>query len=247
MSEFVVRTEGLVKTFAGIEVIKRCNMSVKRGSIYGFLGANGAGKSTVMKILTGLLTPTAGRAEVLGLHVTLYRDKILRNIGSLIEVPVFFEDLSARENLSLHLAYMGISNSTEQEDISKVLKMVGLEHTNEQPVSKFSLGMRQRLGIARAIIHRPKLLILDEPINGLDPIAIREMRTLFIDLVQNYGMTILLSSHIISEIEQIADTVGIISAGVIERELSLTEIKSRHPNGLEEYFFGVMSGGHGIA
>ncbi|CAM4335260.1 ABC transporter ATP-binding protein [Paenibacillus tarimensis] len=242
-NSFAVRTERLVKTFEGVEIIKGCTMSIPHGTIYGFLGPNGAGKTTVMKMLTGLLRPTAGRAEVLGMDVVTHRDQILRNIGAIIEVPIFYEHLSASENLSMHLAYMG----AEGIDITKALSSVGLEHTGELPVSKFSMGMRQRLGIARALIHRPKLLILDEPINGLDLMAIRDIRTLFTDLVQNHGMTILLSSHIVSEIELIADIVGIIADGTVKLEVRLSEMKTQYPGGLEDYFIDVMSGGHEIA
>lgn len=231
-NRLVVRTDGLVKSFSGKEVIKGCTMAVREGSIYGFLGPNGAGKTTVMEMLTGLLLPTAGTAEVLGMDVTIHRDTILRNVGSLIEVPVFFEHLSAVENLSMHLAYMDL----EDIDISSALQRVGLSNTGHQPVSKFSLGMRQRLAIARAIIHKPRLLILDEPINGLDPMAIREMRQLFIELVKNQSMTIVLSSHIISEIELMADTVGIINNGIVACEIGLSDIKAQFASGLEEFF-----------
>lgn len=240
--EIVVKTENLVKVLSGVEVIKGCNMTVQQGSIYGFLGANGAGKTTVFKILTGLLTPTAGKVEVLGMDVTVNRDKILRNIGSIIEVPIFYEHLSAEENLSLHLAYL----NRDGGDITGALEKVGLVNTGSQPVSKFSLGMRQRLGIARALVHHPQLLILDEPINGLDPSGIRDMRKLFLDLVQNHGMTILISSHILSEIEQIADTVGIIVDGVVNREATLSDIKKQFPSGVEEYYFEMMSRGDKI-
>lgn len=242
-SSYAVKTEGLSKVFVDKEVIHSCTMSVPEGSIYGFLGPNGAGKTTVMKILLGLLTPTIGKVEVLGMDVTEERNKILTQVGSLIEVPVFFEHLSAEENLSLHLAYMNV----EEADISKALQMVGLVGTGSKPVSKFSLGMRQRLAIARSFIHHPKLLILDEPINGLDPVAVREMRNLFLTLVHNHGMTILLSSHIISEIEHIADIVGIITEGRVEREMPLADIKTQFKNGLEDYFFDIVSGGNQFA
>lgn len=241
--EFAVKTEKLVKAFKGVEVIKGCDMAVRHGQIYGLLGANGAGKTTVFKILTGLLKPTAGKAEVLGREVNANKEEILRNIGSLIEVPSFYEHLSAAENLELHLAYMGVQGA----DISKTLELVGLTDTGTMAVSKFSLGMRQRLGIARAIVHKPKLLILDEPINGLDPMGIRKMRELFVSLIQEFGMTILISSHILSEIEHIADTVGIIVNGAVVQEIELSKIKEQYPEGLEEYFFTIMEGGKAYA
>ncbi|CAM3715579.1 ATP-binding cassette domain-containing protein [Mesobacillus zeae] len=218
-----VKTIDLVKTFDGKEVIKNCNMTVHKGSIYGFLGANGAGKTTVFKMLIGLLIPNAGNIEILGLNRVDKENEILKNIGSIIETPMFYEHLSARENLEIHLSYMGILNS----NIEGTLEMVGLKGTGKQPVSKFSLGMRQRLGIARAIIHNPQLLILDEPINGLDPVGIRQMRELFLELVKNHDMTILISSHILSEIEHIADTIGVIVDGQILEEVSLSSIKDK--------------------
>ncbi|MED4456099.1 ABC transporter ATP-binding protein [Metabacillus fastidiosus] len=234
-----VKVENLTKTFDGNEVIKNCNMNVQKGTIYGFLGVNGAGKTTVFKMLSGLLTPTMGNAQVLEMDVMSQRSEILRNIGTIIETPIFYDHLSATENLEIHLAYM----EADDTDIDSVLAKVGLNNTGKQPVSKFSLGMLQRLAIARAIIHKPKLLILDEPINGLDPIGIREMRELFLDLVKNQGMTLLISSHILSEIEHIADTIGVIVNGTVIREVSLAEVKAEYPNGLEDYFIDIMTGG----
>ncbi|MFD1416055.1 ABC transporter ATP-binding protein [Oceanobacillus jeddahense] len=236
---YVVKIENLTKTFAGKEVIKQCHMHVETGSIYGFLGANGAGKTTVFKMLSGLLIPTMGKTEVLGMDILTHRDTILAEIGTLIETPLFYEHLSATENLEIHLAYMGVNNGNVDAALSKV----GLNNTGDHPVSKFSLGMKQRLAIARAIVHQPKLLILDEPINGLDPMGIREMRRLFLDLVKNHRMTILISSHILSEIEHIADTIGVIVNGHIIEEVSLPSIKKQFPDGLEDYFFDLMSGG----
>ena len=239
----VVQTENLVRVFDGRETIKSCNIHVEQGSVYGFLGANGAGKTTVFKMLTGLLTPTAGKAIVLGMDITEQRDKVLRNIGSLIEVPIFYDHLTAVSNLEIHLTYM----KTKGMGIAEALELVGLDAANKQPVARYSLGMRQRLGIARAIVHKPKLLILDEPINGLDPMGIREMRELFLTLAHDRGMTILLSSHILSEIEHTADAIGVIVNGEIVEEAELAAIRERHPDGLEDYFFKIMSGGQKIA
>lgn len=237
-NEFAVKATSLVKTFEGKEVIKNCNLTVRKGTIYGFLGANGSGKTTVFKMLMGLLIPNAGNIEILGLDSIENKNKILKSIGSIIEIPVFYDHLTASENLELHLSYMDIANP----HIDYTLEMVGLKNTDKLPVSKFSLGMRQRLGIARAIIHKPEILILDEPINGLDPMGIREMRELFLNLVKNHNMTILISSHILSEIEHIADTIGVIVDGRIVEEVSLSSIKDQFPDGLEDYFFDIMSG-----
>lgn len=238
-NEAVIVIQNLSKKFDNTFVVKDSNMTVPKGCIYGFLGANGAGKTTIFKMLTGLISPTNGTVEVLGEDVTKDREKVLRSIGSLIETPVFYEHLSAAENLTLHLAYMG----TEGFGVEAALDMVGLNDTGSKPVSKFSLGMRQRLGIARAFIHKPKILILDEPINGLDPMGIRDIRNLFLTLIQKHDMTILLSSHILSEIEHIADMVGVIVNGTVVQEISLDQIKQQSDIRLEEYFFNVMSGG----
>lgn len=234
----IIETKNLTKTFHGKEVIKNCNLNVKKGTIYGFLGANGAGKTTVFKLLSGLLKPTMGKVQVLGMDIVSQRDSILSEIGTLIETPIFYEHLSATENLELHLAYMGKNH----RDIADVLSKVGLIDTGTQPVSTFSLGMRQRLAIARAMIHNPKLLILDEPINGLDPMGIKKMRDLFLELAQNQGMTILVSSHILTEIEQIADTIGVIVDGTIIKEVSMAKIRADYPSGLEDYFMNIMTG-----
>lgn len=193
----------------------------------------------MFKILTGLLTPTLGEVQVLGKDVTVQKADILRHIGSMIDVPVFYEHLSARENLNIHLAYMGVKKADTETALSKV----GLQSVGNQPVSEFSLGMRQRLAIARAMVHQPKLLILDEPVNGLDPVGIREMRDLFKSLVEKDGITILFSSHILSEVEHIADKIGIISNGVIVREMTLQELKKDSSFNLEEYFISIVKEG----
>jgi len=239
-NEPIVVIKNLGKMFDNTFVVKDSNMTVPKGCVYGFLGANGAGKTTIFKMLTGLLSPTSGAIEVMGLDVTKDREKVLRGIGSLIEAPVFYEHLSAAGNLELHLDYMG----TKGFGVETALDMVGLNEIGPKPVSKFSLGMRQRLGIARAFIHKPQILILDEPINGLDPMGIRDMRNLFLALIQKHGMTILLSSHILSEIEHTADIVGVIVNGTVMQEVSLSKIKEKADIRLEDYFFNIMSGGN---
>ncbi|MDQ1143431.1 ABC-2 type transport system ATP-binding protein [Bacillus sp. SORGH_AS 510] len=237
--EFAVKISGLVKTFNQKEVIRNCNMTVSKGSVYGLLGVNGAGKTTIFKLLLGLLHPTAGHIEIFGKDIRVGKNNILRDVGSMIETPIFYEHLSAIENLEIHLSYMGIQNT----DIQKTLEIVGLHDIGNQPVAQFSLGMRQRLGIARAIIHHPKLLILDEPINGLDPVGIREMRELFQELVKKHDITILVSSHILNEIEQISDVIGIIEEGSIIKEVELSNIERDIADGLEGYFFSIVNGG----
>lgn len=238
-NEFAVQTKNLCKAFAGKEVIHDCTMSVKRGTIYGFLGKNGAGKTTVFKILLGLLKPTMGEVSVLGMDSCKNNLEILRRTGSMIETPIFYKHLSAVDNLQLHLDYMEV----KEADITETLKMVGLSNVGTGAVSTFSLGMRGRLAIARAIVHKPELLILDEPVNGLDPVGIKEMRELFCELVKNHKTTILLSSHILSEIDRTADRIGVIVNGNVVQEISPQEMKEQYPNGLEDYFMEITNGG----
>jgi len=236
--DMAIKVNSLSKSFGEIRVINKSNMNVPKGTVYGFLGANGSGKTTIFKIISGLLLPTEGTVEVLGLDVRKDREKILKEIGSLIEAPAFYEHLSARENLEIHLAYMNMKGF----EISKALDMVGLSGVGAKPIGKFSLGMRQRLGIARAFIHKPQILILDEPINGLDPMGIRDMRNLFLDLIKNNKMTILLSSHILSEIEYVADMVGVLVNGTVVQEVAFSQIEEQYNGRLEDYFFNIMSG-----
>ncbi|MGL4606257.1 MAG: ABC transporter ATP-binding protein [Eubacteriaceae bacterium] len=233
--QFAVKTKGLCKEFDGKAVLNHLEIHVKHGEIYGILGENGAGKTTLLKVIAGLLEPTEGGVRVLGKNPWQDRN-VLRKIGSLIEVPNFYEHLSARENLSIHLSYMKVSG-----DIGKALEVVGLGEVGNKPVSKFSLGMRQRLGIARSFIHKPKVLLLDEPINGLDPVAIREMRELFIAL-KNAGMTILLSSHILKEVEQTVEKVLVISKGHLVLEAEMSVLKATHQNNLEDFLIMKMKG-----
>ena len=235
----VIQVNNLTKCFGEKEVLRDCSMTLSRGTIYGLLGMNGAGKTTLFKLLTGLLCPDYGSIEILGSDMLKERDKMLARIGSLIEAPVFYEHLSARKNLELHLSYM----DTAGMGAEKALQMVGLTGIGEKAVSAFSLGMRQRLGIARAIVHEPELLVLDEPINGLDPVGIKQMRELFVNLVKEKKTTILFSSHILSETEHIADTVGVLSGGKIVDEADFKELKERKQGSLEDYFFTLMTGG----
>ena len=238
MKQLAVAARHLTKSFGGKEVIHDCSLSVEQGSLYGVLGRNGAGKTTLFKLLLGLQHPTAGSSSVMGLDSIRDRAGILRRTGSLIETPVFYEHLSAVENLRLHLAYM-----EKEADPLPVLEQVGLGDVGCQPVSEFSLGMRQRLGIARALVHQPEVLMLDEPINGLDPVGIRELRVLFIHLAKEKGITILFSSHILSEVEQLADHVAIMAEGKMIQEAGMEDLRRRHPTGIESYLLSVMQGG----
>ena len=218
---YILKTSHLTKVFEGKEVVSSVNMNVKKGEIYGFLGPNGAGKTTVMKMMTNLIKPTNGEIEIFGERLTDQSYEVLKRIGSIIEYPIFYDKLTARETLQLHCDYMGYYN---QKEIEQVLDMVSLVNTGNKRVKEFSLGMKQRLGIARAIITKPELLILDEPINGLDPQGIKEMRDLFRMLSKEYGITIIVSSHILGEIEQLADTIGVINNGKLIQEISLEQL-----------------------
>ena len=238
MKQPAIAARHLTKSFGGKEVIHDCSLSVEQGSLYGVLGRNGAGKTTLFKLLLGLQHPTAGSSSVMGLDSIQDRAAVLRRTGSLIETPVFYEHLSAVENLRLHLAYM-----EKEADPLPVLEQVGLGDVGCQPVSEFSLGMRQRLGIARALVHQPEVLMLDEPINGLDPVGIRELRVLFLHLAKEKGITILFSSHILSEVEQLADYVGIMAGGKMIQEAGMEDLHRRHPTGMESYLLSVMQGG----
>lgn len=239
MNEKILKVRNVAKAFNGREMIHGMNLSVERGMIYGLLGVNGAGKTTTFKMITGLLRPDSGEIIFSGTSVSGQDKGFLREMGILIETPVFYEHLSARENLELHLQYMGCG----VDKIEEVLNRAGLQNTGRQPVSKFSLGMRQRLAIARAISHGPKLLVLDEPVNGLDPVGIRQMRELFLSLARESGMALLISSHILSEIEHVADWVGVLADGSIAKEVSMAQVRKDCPEGLEDYFFNIMRGG----
>lgn len=227
---YILRTHQLMKTYRGTEVVSGVSMNVQKGEIYGFLGPNGAGKTTVMKMITNLVKPTGGEIEIFGQKWTHSSYEMLKRMGSIIEYPIFYEEFTARGNLELHCDYMGYHHKNA---IYEALELVNLKNIGNKPVEEFSLGMKQRLGIARAIITKPELLILDEPVNGLDPVGIHEMRDLFTTLSKEYGMTLLISSHILGEIEQIADTVGVIREGQLIEEGSMDSIREKQSNYIE--------------
>ena len=215
MSQNIIEIKNLEKSFKHHKVIRNISMSVPEGSVYGLLGPNGAGKSTILKMLTGLLRPDSGRILFCG---TPWTRKNLEETGSLIETPPVYENLSAWENLKVRALILGET----EERIKEVLEMVNLTDTGKKPAGKFSLGMKQRLGIAIALLGHPRLLILDEPVNGLDPLGIQEIRGL-IRSFADQGMTVMISSHILSEIQQTADHIGILVNGKMGYEGPITE------------------------
>ena len=215
MSQNIIEIKNLEKSFKHHKVIRNISMSVPEGSVYGLLGPNGAGKSTILKMLTGLLRPDSGRILFCG---TPWSRKNLEETGSLIETPPVYENLSAWENLKVRALILGET----EERIKEVLEMVNLTDTGKKPAGKFSLGMKQRLGIAIALLGHPRLLILDEPVNGLDPLGIQEIRGL-IRSFADQGMTVMISSHILSEIQQTADHIGILVNGKMGYEGPVTE------------------------
>ena len=225
-----MKTNQLTKVYEGKEAVSSVNMHVKKGEIYGFLGPNGAGKTTVMKMLTNLTKPTSGDIEIFGEKLTDQSYEVLKRLGTIIEYPIFYENLTAKETLELHCEYMGYY---DKKEITHVLDLVKLTNTEKKRVKDFSLGMKQRLGIARAIITKPELLILDEPINGLDPVGIKELRELFKMLCKEYGITIIISSHILGEIEQMADTIGVIKNGRLINEVSMDAVNHSQADYIE--------------
>lgn len=226
----ILQTYQLTKTIGGKEIVKNVDIHVKKGEIYGFLGPNGAGKTSVMKMITNLWKPTVGTIELFGEKLTPMSYEVLKRMGSIIEFPYFFDHMSGKENLQLHCEYMGyyMPGSVDQ-----ALAMLGLSEAAEKAVKNYSLGMKQRLGIARAILCRPELLVLDEPTNGLDPAGMKQIRDLFHMLCTEYGMTILISSHILSEVESIADTIGVIHHGSMMQEISMQEISEMNTEYIE--------------
>lgn len=210
MDNYILQTKNLCKFFKKQKAVDNISISVKKDSIYGLLGPNGAGKSTFLKMITGILHPTSGQI-IFDNHIWSRSD--LFNIGALIESPPLYENLTARENLKVRSILLGIPDTR----IDEVLEIVDLTNTGKKKASQFSMGMKQRLGIAITLLNNPKLLILDEPTNGLDPIGIQKLR----DLIRTFpsqGITVILSSHILSEVKQIADHIGIINNGILGYE-----------------------------
>lgn len=219
----IICVDGLIKEYAGIKVVDGVSFSVNKGEIYGLLGRNGAGKTTIMKILLGLANPTSGKVSILGKDMSVNSEKkVLKKVGCIIENPGFYSNLTGTENLEIFAKLRGL----DQDSVKKALELVNLPYKDKKIFSKYSLGMKQRLAIANAIMHNPEILVLDEPINGLDPIGIAEVRELLKKLKES-GVSILISSHILSELENVADRISIIDFGKMIEEINMKEWKNR--------------------
>ena len=220
----IIETTDLCKQYGRALRVAHLHLTVPEGSVYGFLGPNGAGKSTTLKMILGLVRPTAGSIEVLGKPMdSPHRLAVLRQVGSLIESPSYYGHLTGEENLRIVQTLRGVP----EKSIREVLQIVRLDGQREKKAAHYSLGMKQRLGLAAALLGYPKLLILDEPTNGLDPAGIQEMRELICDLPRRFGMTVVVSSHLLSEIDQMADHVAIIREGELVFQDTLQALHSR--------------------
>lgn len=230
MSDFLLQTRALTKRFGKHEAVKNVSLNVLPKTVYGLLGPNGAGKSTTLKMLTGMIRPSKGEIVLFGEH---WHRGLLRQIGALIEAPALYGNLTAYENLQIHCNLMGLPS----QEIDRVLEVVALTDTGKKRTSQFSTGMKQRLGIAIALLGEPRLLILDEPTNGLDPLGIQELRKL-ISTFPAQGITVIISTHILGEVGQIVDQIGIISDGELKYEGKVDP----HTD-LEALFINTVQGG----
>lgn len=225
MSDFVIETKQLTKIYGEQTAVNTVNLHVKKGRIYGLLGRNGAGKTTIMKMVLGLTPITSGEVDVFGQNIKGREKKVYPRIGAIIETPGFYPNLTGTENLEIFAKLRG---TAAPNAVKNALEVVGLPYKDKKLFSKYSLGMKQRLGIANAILHDPELLILDEPTNGLDPIGIAEVREFIKNLSVERGKTVLISSHILSEVALLADDIGIIDHGVLLEESSMEELEKRN-------------------
>lgn len=242
MESFIIETKQLTKKYKGQLAVNNVNLHIKKGSIYGLLGRNGAGKTTLMKMLLGLTPPTSGTFTLFDQTLTGHEKQLYPRIGALIETPGFYPNLTGTENLEI---FARLRNLNASHTVKNTLETVGLPFRDKKLFREYSLGMKQRLGLANALLHHPQLLILDEPTNGLDPIGIAEIRDFLKTLCKDHGKTLLVSSHILSEIDLLADDIGILDRGVLLEECSIKTLKEKNDN-LENYF-KTITGGKGIA
>ncbi len=228
--EYIIKTENLTKKYGHSIVVDNVSIHVPKGKIYALLGRNGAGKTTLMKMLLKLISTSNGSIHLFGEKSEKINTNLFAKIGSIIEMPGFYENLSAQENMSI---ISRLRRQLNEEALNDSLEVVGLNNEGKKPFSNYSLGMKQRLGIAVALMHKPQLLILDEPINGLDPIGISEIRKLLSNLSKEKGVTVLISSHDLSEIEQIADVIGVMHEGQLIDEINMSELRNGNSRYIE--------------
>lgn len=224
MTEYILQTFGLTKQYGKNTAVNNVNMKIKKGDIYGFIGRNGAGKTTMIRMITGLVTPTKGEIELFSQKGKKNISTGLPRIGSIIEHPALYPDFTGYENMELRSKLLGIP---DKQIINRILDTVDLSDVGRKKVKNFSLGMRQRLGLALALLGNPDFLILDEPINGLDPEGIVEMRKLLKRLNEEQGITILISSHILGELSKLATRYGVINNGILVEEFTAKELEER--------------------
>lgn len=227
--EYAIETIGLTKIYKGYKAVNNLTIHVPKGKIYGFLGKNGAGKTTTIRMIMGLIKPNSGKIKIFGRDIDNDHKWAAMNIGSIVETPGFYENLTAKDNLAVTAELYGV----DKRRIEEVLDIVELKNIEKKKVKEFSLGMKQRLGIANALIHSPGILILDEPTNGLDPAGIKEMREFLKKLSVEQGISILISSHILSEIQLLADYIGIIDQGSLIEEADISTVASEDQSHLQ--------------
>lgn len=232
MGDYIIETQSITKTYGSNTVVDSVDLQLKRGRIYGLLGRNGAGKTTIMKMILGLVSITSGEVRLFGQQLKNNESKLYPRIGSIVETPGFYPNLTATENLRIFARLRG---TIKPNAIEHILQIVGLPYNDKKIFSSYSLGMKQRLGLANALLNSPELLILDEPTNGLDPIGIAEIRTLFRSLCEEQEKTILISSHILSEIALMADDIGIIHEGKLLEESTMTELEKKNEKYIHIY------------
>lgn len=238
MSNLILETKNLSKDFQGTKAVNKVNLKVNKGDIYGFLGPNGAGKTTTLKLILDLIKPTSGEAFVNGINVQKNGVAALKKVGAMIETPKFYDSLSGYKNLKVFAQLYG---ETALNRIDEVLEIVELSNAAHKQVKNYSLGMKQRLGIAKAFINDPDIVILDEPTNGLDPFGMKTIRELIIKLAREYDKTFIVSTHLLAEVELMCTKVGIINHGNLIKELEMSElIKEKNENvSFEDYFISL--------
>ena len=228
--DYIIETMNLSKQYKNKKAVDNVGIHVRKGDIYGFLGQNGAGKTTTIKMIMGLIRPTQGEVSLFGQRIKPGQFSHYGRIGSVVETAGFYPNLTAAENLDIHRRLMGVTNKNY---LDEALELTGLAEVRNKKVKGFSLGMKQRLGISRALLHKPELLILDEPTNGLDPVGIKEVRKLVLDLSEQRKITVFVSSHILSEIQQIASVIGIIHNGALIEEIDYEMLKKKNRTYIE--------------